>query len=63
MVLPGNHLHTILTLPEGDARYSARWERYYTSINGYYNGPAGIYRAYAPYCNPQTTMGSISTQY
>ena len=25
MVLPGNHLHAIWTLPEGDTRYSARW--------------------------------------
>lgn len=25
MVLPGNHLHAIFTLPEGDIRYSARW--------------------------------------
>jgi len=25
MVLPGNRLHAILTLPEGDTRYSARW--------------------------------------
>jgi len=25
MVLLDNHLHAILTLPEGDTRYSARW--------------------------------------
>lgn len=25
MVLPDNHLHVILTLPEGDTCYSARW--------------------------------------
>jgi len=26
MVLLDDHLHAILTLPEGDTRYSARWE-------------------------------------
>ncbi|MDP1663925.1 MAG: hypothetical protein Q8L79_02285 [Methylobacter sp.] len=26
MILPSNHFHAILTLPEGDSRYSARRE-------------------------------------
>jgi putative transposase len=32
LVLLDNHLHAILTLPEGDTRYSARWAKLYGRV-------------------------------